>query len=152
MLKSAQIILYFLFFINKGYTQDENRIVGKYHLPNNLDIELYKNGLKYYGKIIALNGFENGQERDINNPVVSLRDNLLIDKVIIENLEYDFKNKKWINGKMYSPEKGMYFNLEILKVLETKIIVEGSKYFFIRKIEWDIINSTNKYNKSEFGK
>ena len=121
------------------YAQQGDEIIGKYRLPNKLEVEIFENNGKYCGKIIALNGYEDGQTKDVNNPDRSIRDKPLIGKVIIENLEYDSKERKWLNGSMYGPEKGMIFNLKITEVRQNKIIVVGSKYFFRKTLEWQKI-------------
>ncbi|MCK4993173.1 MAG: DUF2147 domain-containing protein, partial [Bacteroidales bacterium] len=105
-------------------------------LPNKLDIEIFENSGKYFGKIIALNGFEDGQLKDINNPDRSQRNNSLLGKLIIKDLEYDKDEKKWINGSMYGAEKGLYFNLLIAEVRANEIAVIGSKFIMRKSLEW----------------
>ena len=118
------------------FAQKADDIIGKYHLPNKLDVRIYKLGNKYYGKIVALNGFENGQTTDINNDDESSRQEPLIGMVIIKGLEFNSEDKEWINGKMYGPEKGMFFNLKVTKMREKEIEVVGSKYFFWHTLVW----------------
>lgn len=118
------------------FAQQADLIVGKYSLPNKLDVEIFENSGKYFGRIIALNGFENGQLKDINNPDRSQRNDLLMGKLIIEDLEYDKDEKKWINGSMYGAEKGLYFNLLIAEVRENEIAVVGSKFIMKKSLEW----------------
>ena len=117
--------------------QQADIIIGKYRLPNKLDSEIFESSGKYFGKIIALNGFENGQLNDINNPNRSLRKDPLIGKLIIKNLEYDKYERKWINGSMYGAEKGLYFDLLIAEVRENEIVVIGSKFIMRKSIEWE---------------
>jgi len=121
--------------------QQADEIIGKYHLPNELDIEIFKNNNTYSGKIIALNNYKEGQIKDINNPEESRQNELLIGKVIINDLEYDNEKKEWVNGKMYGPEKGMIFNLKITDVRQKDIEVVGSKYFFWHTMKWKKIKS-----------
>ena len=121
------------------FAQKADDIIGKYHLPNKLDLEIYKSGSKYFGKIIALNGYEGGQITDVKNPDESKRSQPLIGMVILKNLEWDAKEKQWVNGKMYGPEKGMGFNLKVTEIFAHKIEVVGSKYFFWHTLEWNRI-------------
>jgi len=133
--------LFFLVSINLK-AQSGDKLLGKYHLPNNLDIEIFKvenNG--YSGKIIALNGFDKGQKLDVNNKDRSKRKDPLLGKVIITNLKYNEKNNNWTNGKMYGPKKGMNFKLKVNKVDEDEIEVVGSKYFFWKTMQWKKIQS-----------
>ena len=83
-----------------------------------------------------MNGFENGQLKDINNPDRSQRKDPLLGKLIIENLEYDKAEKNWINGKMYGAEKGLYFNLLIAEVRANEIAVVGSKFIMRKTVDW----------------
>lgn len=118
------------------YAQQADDIIGKYHLPNKLDVEIFKSNDKYSGKIIALNGYEDGQTTDFKNPDSSRKDDLLLGKMIIKNLEFDKVEKQWINGEMYGPEKGMIFNLKVVEIRENEIEVVGSKYIFWHTLEW----------------
>ena len=136
MLKLTLTISLIFLLTSVSFAQQNDKIIGKYHLPNQLDIEIFKNNGKYYGKIIALNGFENGQTKDINNPDKSKHNKQLIGKLIIKNLEYKPEKKEWTNGSIYSPEKGMQLNLKITEVRENDIVVVGSKYFFWKTLVW----------------
>ena len=110
-----QIAILLLLIVGLTYAQNPDEIIGKYHLPNKLDVEIYKvEKDKYNGKIIALNGFENGQTTDINNSQESKQKTLLIGMEIIKGLNFDSGEKEWIDGEMYGPEKGMTFNLKIM--------------------------------------
>ena len=136
MLKPIFIISLIVVFNSMSIAQQADIIVGKYRLPNKLDIEIFENSGKYFGKIIALNGFEDGQLKDINNPDRSQRNNSLLGKLIIKDLEYDKDEKKWINGSMYGAEKGLYFNLLIAEVRANEIAVIGSKFIMRKSLEW----------------
>ena len=128
------IILFFICGIT--FAQRADNLIGKYHLPNKLDVQIYKVGSKYNGKIIALNGFEDGQKNDINNDDESKKIRSLIGMEIIKGLEFDNEDKEWINGEMYGPEKGMFFNLKVTKMRDKEIEVVGSKYFFWHTLVW----------------
>ena len=137
MLKLRLIISIVVFSTTFTLAQQADEIIGKYHLPNKLDIEIFKNNGRYFGKVIALNGFEDGQTNDINNPDNSKQNESLIGKVIINNLEFDKDEKEWVNGSMYGPEKGIVFNLKITESKQDEIVVVGSKYFFWKKLRWE---------------
>jgi len=130
------LLLLSIFISSLIYAQKAEDIIGKYHLPNKLDVQIFKHNNKFYGKIIALNNFENGQTTDINNNNKAKQNTPLIGMVIIKGLEYDSSEKNWINGKMYGPEKGMYFNLKVTEMREKEIEVVGSKYFFWHTLVW----------------
>ena len=125
-----------IFITSISFAQHADVIIGKYHLTNDLDVEIFESNMKYYGKIIALNGYENGQIKDIKNPDNSKRDDLLIGKVIIEDLEFDQEEKKWLNGSMYSPGKGVFFDFKITEAKQNEIVIVGSKYFIWKTLVW----------------
>jgi len=137
MIKIKLIIFFVLPFLSNMSAQNE--IVGKYHLPNKLDIEIFEYKSKYFGRIIALNGYEDGQTIDYKNPNKTKQKDFLIGKVIITNLEYDRKEKQWINGKMYGPEKGIFFDLKIKEARKEAIEIVASKYLFWKTLEWEKI-------------
>ena len=135
MKSKIKLTTYLIFFLVGSLSaQQADDIIGEYHLPNELDVKIYKNNGKYYGKIIALNGYE--QTKDFKNPDKSKRKDLLIGKVIIKGLEFDKEDKRWINGSMYGPEKGMLFNLKVTEINNKEIKVVGSKYLFWRTLTW----------------
>lgn len=136
MKKTTAILTMLLLFSSMVMAQNADDIIGKYHLPNKLDLEIYKSGTKYYGKIIGLNGYEDGQTLDIKNPDESKTSVPLIGMIILKDLEWDTEEKQWVNGNMYGPEKGMIFNLKVTAIFENKIEVVGSKYFFWHTLEW----------------
>ncbi len=139
MIKIKLTIYIVLLSLSFSFAQQADEIVGKYHLPNELDIQIFKHKDKYYGRIIALNGYEDGQTVDSNNPDKSKHKDKLVGKIIITGLEYDKEENEWINGSMYGPEKGMNFNLKITEIHPKKIEVVGSKYLFWHTLVWDKI-------------
>lgn len=136
MLRLKLNLLLTIFISTYTFAQQADEIIGKYRLPNNLDVEIFKSNGKYSGKIIAMRDFDEGQTTDINNPEKSKRSNPLIGMVIIKNLKFDNDEKQWINGEMYGPEKGMFFNLKITEMREDEIEAVGSKYFFWKTLKW----------------
>ncbi len=134
------LLLFILFFtFSTSFAQKADALIGKYQLPNNLDVEIFKENGKYFGKIIALRSFEDGQTTDIHNSDKSKHNDPLIGMQIINGLEYDEEQKKWINGKMYGPEKGMTFNLKVIEMRANEIVVVGSKYVFWKTLIWNKI-------------
>ena len=131
------LLLFILFFtFSTSFAQKADELIGKYQLPNKLDVEIFKENGKYFGKIIALRNFEDGQTTDIHNSDKSKHNDPLIGMQIINGLEYDEEQKKWINGKMYGPEKGMTFNLKVIEMRANEIVVVGSKYVLWKTLIW----------------
>ena len=136
MLKLKLSVVFILFLTSFSFAQQADKIIGEYRLPNKLDVEIFKSREKYYGRIIALNGFEEGEKKDVKNPDKSKRKDVLVGQVIINNLEFDEDSKEWLNGTMYGPEKGMIFDLKVTEVKEDEIEVCGSKYFIRKSMSW----------------
>ncbi len=136
-MKLMKIVLSFAFFLMVTATtaQNADSILGTYHLPNNLDVKIYKQGQKYYGKIIALTNDKTGA-KNIQGTDRIPQDRSLIGKVIIKDLEYDKDNNEWINGVMYAPGKDMYFNLKVTEVHPDYIVVVGSKFILRKTLVW----------------
>ncbi len=130
------LILLFISFV--GYTQQADDIIGKYHLPNGLDVEIYKSENTYSGKIIALNNYP--ETKDVKNSDKSKRNDLLLGKEIITKLTFNTTKKEWEGGKMYGPEKGMTVNLEVTHYTKDEITIVGSKFIFWKTMKWKRIN------------
>ncbi|MCF6237455.1 MAG: DUF2147 domain-containing protein [Candidatus Marinimicrobia bacterium] len=132
----VSVFLTLLMFASMSPAQTGDLIIGKYQLPNNLEIEIFKSDGKYFGKIIGLSGFNEGQEQDIHNPDKSNQNDLLMGKTIIKDLEYDNTKHQWVDGSMYGPGKGLIFNLKIAKVRQDEIEVVASKFLFWKTLNW----------------
>lgn len=72
MFRLSFIISFVIFMATFSYAQQADEIIGKYHLPNDLDVEIFENNGKYFWKIIAINDFENEQTKNINKRVESV--------------------------------------------------------------------------------
>jgi hypothetical protein len=106
-------------------------VEGVFKLPNGTDIEIYKNGDTYEGKIVALNGYH---EKDIKNPDKSKRDNNILGMVILKGLKYYPDKDEYRDGKMYSTDKGVTVNLKITKVTDYELSAVGSKLVMKKKM------------------
>jgi len=129
------IALLFL-FTGFSFAQNADAIIGKYLLPNDLEVELFKQDGKYFGKIVGLNNYRNGETKDTKNWDSSKRNDPLLGKLIIKNLEFDAEEKIWVNGDMYGPDKGIQVNLEITEVKENDIVIVGSKFIMHKTMVW----------------
>ncbi|WP_462280658.1 DUF2147 domain-containing protein [Salinivirga cyanobacteriivorans] len=134
------IIVVLILTVSALKAQHADAILGKYLLPNGLKVKIFKIDNKYYGEITELEGFVNGEVYDVENPDESKREELLVGKVIIWNLVYDEQKNRWIEGRMYGPDKGITVDLEILEVNRNTILIEGSKYFFSKEMKWKRLN------------
>ena len=137
-MKKFKFTLFIVLISTTIFAQQADDIIGEYHLPNGLDVEIYKEGNSYSGKIIALNEYP--ETKDIKNSNKSKRNDLLLGKVIITKLKFDTDDKKWEDGKMYGPDKGMNVNLEVTEYKENEITIVGSKFVFWKTMKWKKIN------------
>jgi len=141
MYSTLKISLFFLLLSIPNFAQQEDDIIGKYLLPNNLEIEVYKENQYFSAKIIALNNYKEGQTKDCKNTDKSKRNELLLGKIVLTHLIFDSTTKQWKNGKMYAPDKGVTVNLKVTKINEKEATVVGSKYFFWKTITWKKITN-----------
>ncbi len=134
--KSVVILLFITLSSFKSNNDSGDKIIGKWILPDNIRIEIFKKNNKFYGKIIDLSGFNDGQTKDVKNPDKSNRKDELIGKIIISDLEYDSNLKQWIDGTIYAPQKGIELNLKINYANGNELEAEASKLFFWKSIVW----------------
>ncbi|HSH51070.1 MAG TPA: DUF2147 domain-containing protein [Bacteroidales bacterium] len=129
------LFTYTLVSFNTPYSK-EDEIIGNWLLPDNLEVKIFKKNHKFYGKITDVQGFNDGQEKDIHNPDKSKRNDELLGKIIISGLKYDPDTEQWVNGTIYAPQKGFTLDLTIIKTDGKTLEAKGSKLFFNKTIIW----------------
>ncbi len=90
-------------------------------------VRIYKEGDKYYGKIVWLKepNDETGKPKtDKNNNDVSLRNRPLLGLVNLRDFIYK-GNKVWENGRIYDPENGSDYSCEMKLTDENTLEVRG---------------------------
>lgn len=90
-------------------------------------VRIYKEGDKYYGKIVWLKepNDENGNPKtDKNNSDESLRNRPLLGLVNLRDFVYK-GNKVWEGGRIYDPENGNDYSCEMKLVDENTLEVRG---------------------------
>jgi uncharacterized protein (DUF2147 family) len=71
-------------------------------------IHIYKEGDKYFGKIIWLkvpdDPKKGGPKKDYNNPDPAQRDKLILGSIILR--DFKFNDGEWTGGRVYDPQNG----------------------------------------------
>jgi uncharacterized protein (DUF2147 family) len=112
---------------------DSDRIKGEWlnHLGN-AKVEIFERDGKFFGKIIWIDipkDVDINMATDKNNPDPSLRSRKILGLEMIADLVYN--NGEWIDGKLYSPEKGRTVDckLEISEDNETLYLTASKGWF-----------------------
>ncbi len=90
-------------------------------------IQIYKIGLKYFGKIIWLKDSKDkyGKDKlDINNPDVKKRNDNVIGSLMLTNFTYKGDNR-YENGQIYDGRNGKTYTCILTLESESKLKVRG---------------------------
>ncbi len=127
-----------LFIFNLGNPTQADDILGVWLNENQTGkIEIYKEGGKYFGKIIYAKpplGSENELLVDKKNPDPNLRNQPILGMTVLKDLV--FKNGKWVNGTAYSPERGKHFKIIGWLEEEGQLEIRGYWGFFYSTETW----------------
>jgi uncharacterized protein (DUF2147 family) len=103
-MRQAILISVAIFICTISNAQDQ--ALGMYFTPEkDGKIQIYKEGNKYFGKIVPIN---NNNRKDINNPDEKLRSQPLAGLAFMKNFEYN--GKEWENGTIYDPDNGKTYS------------------------------------------
>ncbi len=96
--------------------QQNDKITGVwYNEEKDAKIPVYRNGNKYFGKIIWLKNNTNSDgstpKLDTKNPDPSRRKNRIEGTIILRNLEWDADDEEWDDGEIYDPKTGNEYSL-----------------------------------------
>jgi uncharacterized protein (DUF2147 family) len=114
------VLIFAMLISVKGYAQNADAIVGKWLKANKEDliIEVYKDkdNEEYNGKI--------NWSKDKEKPAGFL---------MIENLRYNQKEKRWEDGKIHDPKSGRSYDATVVMKPDGTIEVSGAVLFFKSK-------------------
>ena len=104
--------LFILFFLGiyamAGFAQEADKIVGVWwNDEKTTKIEVEKKEGKYIGTIVYMipEKYENGlPPKDDENPDEALRERSIIGIQILNDFEYNAKDKEWKDGTIYDPK------------------------------------------------
>ncbi|RYD80171.1 MAG: DUF2147 domain-containing protein [Sphingobacteriales bacterium] len=114
-MRKFQLFLLLLVAISfNAIAQSKDAIVGKWLNPSGEgQIEIYKKGDKYYGKLAWLKEPNlNGKPKtDSKNPTANLQSRPLLNLEILKDFVYD--DGKWTDGTIYDPKSGKTYSCNI---------------------------------------
>ena len=115
-------VMVILAWMGVGLGADGDVILGNWLTDEGkAEVELYKCGDEYCGKIVWLKEPKNDEGKDktdINNPDPEKNGRMIIGLNIVWGFKYD-KYGKWVKGNIYDPDNG--------KTYSCKMALEGDK-------------------------
>ncbi|GGI23417.1 DUF2147 domain-containing protein [Pedobacter mendelii] len=114
MRKIQLLMLLFVAISFSAIAQSKDAVVGKWLNPSGEgQIEIYKKGDKYYGKLAWLKEpNSNGKPKtDAKNPKASLQNRPLLNLEILK--DFIFEDGKWTDGTIYDPKSGKTYSCNI---------------------------------------
>lgn len=121
------------------YAQQADAIVGKwYNTEKDAQVEIFKEGGKYFGKIVWLKEpVENGKPKvDKNNSEKELQTRPIMGMRLLN--DFQFKGGVWEDGTIYDPKNGKTYSCIIKRKDGKTLEVRGYVGFSMigRTVEW----------------
>ena len=118
-----------------SFAQSSDKIVGLYRVIGDTskevsNVEITKTGNTFMAKISWLENPNDASVKpkvDKNNQEKSLRTRSLLGVTIIENIKYDGKNNKWVDGTIYDPASGKTYSVQVEFQDDSNLKVRGYK-------------------------
>jgi len=131
-------ILLFLLICCKSILPAQEQVIGKWISSDQEGItQIYEKEGKYYGKITWLKKpkDENGVPfTDTQNPEKSMREQPLLELVILKDFYYN--NKEYKGGTVYDPNTGKTYSCKMWLSDENTINIRGYWGFFYKTEKW----------------
>ena len=138
-MKTSLFTLFIFIFSLQASAQSANDIVGRWQSAHgNGQIQIYKRGDLYFGKIAWLNqpNDESGKPKlDVNNPSKQEQSKPILGLETLKEFKYK-GDGIWTNGKIYDPKTGNTYNCQITLPEKNKLNIRA--YFglnFLGKTE-----------------
>jgi uncharacterized protein (DUF2147 family) len=108
-----------------------NEIVGVWHADNgNLKFEVFDSGGTYAARVIYGNRLVEADgktfKKDVLNPDPSLRSRSLEGILILSNLKWNAKNRRWEGGSLYDGSAGQTYSARV-SIVNAKMELRGYK-------------------------
>jgi len=94
-------LLLSLFITGSAFAQIEGRWLSE---NKDGEVEMYKEGNKYFGKLVRAKRNKETNNLDVHNPDESEHKNSVVGKVIVKDLKKD--GDEWNGGTIYDPKSG----------------------------------------------
>lgn len=135
---TSTLILVLTIF-GQALAQDGDAIKGKwYNTEKDAQVEIFKEGNKYYGKIVWLQDpIDDGKPKvDKNNVDSSKRNRPIMGLRLLNNFEYN--GETWEDGTIYDPKNGKTYSCIIKKKDARTLEVRGFIGISLigRTVEW----------------
>jgi uncharacterized protein (DUF2147 family) len=133
------LVVAFLLIGGQLCAQQADAIVGKwYNTEKDGQIEIFKEGGKFFGKIVWLKEpLENGKPKlDKNNSETALRTRPIMGLRLLS--DFQFKGGLWEDGTIYDPKNGKTYSCIIKRKDAKTLEVRGYVGFSMigRTVEW----------------
>jgi uncharacterized protein (DUF2147 family) len=115
MLKKITLLFLFVAVNTTAFAQQKDDILGKWlNSSGEGQIEVYKKGDKYFGKLAWLKNPNNEKGKpktDHKNPNAGLQNKPLLGLEILKNFVFD--KDEWTDGTIYDPKTGKTYSCNI---------------------------------------
>ncbi len=109
------------------FAQSADAVVGKWlNSSGEANIQIYKVGNKYSGKLVWLKNPNNEQGKaktDVNNPDANLRGRALLGLEMLKGFNFD--DGEWEDGTIYDPKSGKTYSCIMTLKGNDKLSVRG---------------------------
>ncbi|MDQ1088924.1 DUF2147 domain-containing protein [Siphonobacter sp. SORGH_AS_1065] len=138
-----RFLLSFVFLFTTAISSWASDIQGTwFNEEKTSKIQIYKQGDRYYGKIVWVKEVKANQPKtDVNNPDEKLRNKPLMGLVILSNFKQS-DDKVWEDGKIYDPRNGKTYSCKITKVSDQELAIRGY-------IGTPLLGRTSKFTKAD---
>lgn len=127
MLKKISLLVVLTLVVSASFAQQKDDILGKWtNQSGEGQIEIYKRGEKYFGKLAWLkepNDDKGKPKLDQKNPTASLRSKPLLGLEILKDFSFD--DDHWTDGTIYDPKTGKTYSCNLSLKANGQLNIRG---------------------------